>query len=773
MANRTTASRLPFITLIAALAFATATPLPAADDGALSGVVTDAAGAAVPGVSVALEGMADNATRAALSDRSGRYSFERLPPQRYRVAVRQQGFLAYERELEVRAGSAASCDLELQIDRFAETVTVSGRISRVATKADTPVLEIPQGISIVPARVLEEQQADDLSEALRNVSGVNLATRWRGTYDVYGQRGFYSDSDGNFRRNGIELFKVYQLMNPNAERVEVLKGPSSVLYGRLDPGGVINVVTKEPLAERFRRLELRGGGFGYGEGRLDLTGPLGANRRLMYRLNGSYERRDSFRDVVGYEMAFVSPVLTWTPDHRTRWTLDLEYKREEGTTDMGFASADVSFAAKDRLPIETFFGEPDARFEQSWLAATSTFERSLGSRFRLRNVLNLTNFARDPHDVVLGGLTPDGARITRTADFRDQEYKYRFAELDFSGRLETGSLAHRLTAGANYQATDLDELRRQVPLPPVDLVEPSPTGLPPIIPVTGDNETVVDLLGVYVQDQIAAGSAIRILLGARYTRFDQDATNRRTGRTQSLSAGEWTPQAGVAYLPRRWLSLYASYARSFAPTLFIPASGTPYDPSFGEQLEGGVKADVLEGRLSATLSVFDLEKSNVLSFFRDPATGIFTNAQGGRHHSRGVELDVTGSVSERLGLTASYAYLDAEVVEDPSFPPGTVLGPAPRHKGSLWIHAEPVARFALGAGVFFQTEWKAFTSNTALLPGYVTADASASYRVSRRVKAQFNVKNVFDERYYLDGAGANFAYPASPRSWQVSLAADF
>ena len=643
-----------------------------------------------------------------------------------------------------------------------EEIIVTGFESRVATKFETPVMELPQGVTIVPTWLLEEQQAVTLTEALRNVSGAVMSTTWRGGYDNYAIRGFIANQSSNLRRNGVGISKFGQLLDANTDRVEVLKGPSSVLYGTLDPGGIINVQTKRPLDQNRFSTDLRIGSYNQIEGRVDVTGPI--SDRVLYRVNAALEDRESYRDVVSYEKAFLSTAFTFLPADSTRWDLEIEFKDEEGTSDSGIAAPVADFAVFDELSDSTFLGEKDGVFRRSRIAVFNDIQHELNSQWKIRGIFNFARYDRHPTDVVLRSLQGDGRTINRRADDRQQDLDWVYAEVNLEGTFETGALEHRLAIGSNIDSTSRDERFSRTNMDPIDIFNPVPTGLPDTIPLLRETELDIDTVGVYVQDQIRIDDRLTFLLGLRYTTFDQDSNNLTTSTLQSFSADEFTPQFGVVYRAQPWLSLYASYSESFAPTLRLRSDGSNFDPSFGEQIEAGIKTDLLSGRLSATLAVFQLDRANVLSFV--DVNGDLVPFQGGLWRSDGVEVELLARLQDSLSIAVNYAYMDARVVEDGVFETGRSLGGAPRNSGSVWINYEADNGFGIGGGVAYQDEAKTFTSSTVPLPSWVTADFAVLYRFSDRLRMQLNLKNAFDERYYTAAFGVT-AYPAAPRTAQL------
>lgn len=738
-----------------------------ADPGAtLRGTVVDPTGSGVNGVQVVASAVGGAAVDRVRTKDGGSYEFLDLAPGRYVVSFTKPGFESRtSAELEVAAEAPTVHDVRLELAELSDRVTVVGQTSRIVTKAETPILELPQAVSLVPGWLLEEQQVTHMTEAIRNVSGAVMSTTWRGSYDNYSLRGFIANQSTNLRRNGVGISKFGQLLDANAERVEVLKGPSSVLYGTLDPGGIVNVVTKRPQSRRALGADLRLGSYDQIEGRFDLTGPW--SDRVFYRFNGALEDRDSYRDVVSYESAFFSSAFELLLGDSTRWNVELEWKDEEGTSDSGIVSTSSDFSAFDDLPIDTFLGEDEAVFRRRRTALFADLDHQIGSEWLVRSVLNFARYDRHPTDVVLRSLGSDGRTLSRRADDRKQDLDWAYGEVGLTGDHSTGALQHRFTFGLNVDSTSRDERFSRTNMDPIDILDPVQTGLPAEIPLLRETELAIDTYGFFAQDQIAIGDRWKLLLGLRYTTFDQTTENFTAGVREDFTADEVTPQLGLVFQPEPWWSLYASYSESFAPTLRLDDDGNSFDPSFGEQLEAGVKADLFSGRLAATLALFRLDRANVLSFVPDD-TGALVPFQGGLWRSEGLELDLIGRLPPRWSYTLSYSYLDARVKEDGVFETGRRLGGAPEHSGSLWLRYELPMGLGLGGGLFHQGETMPFTSSNFFLPSHTTVDLAMTYPFTDRLRGQLNVKNVSDERYYTAGGGVT-AYPAAPRTAQFLL----
>jgi len=490
---------------------------------------------------------------------------------------------------------------------------------------------------------------------------------------------------------------------------------------------------------------------------------------VRYRLNASLERRDSYRDEVEYQAAFVAPSLTFLLGSKTRWTVDDQFRDDEGTVDGGIASPEATFGAFDALSDDVFLNEPDARFSNRYLSLASTLEHQLASGWTLRAIVGNFDYDRGPFDVVLGALDSDTLSIARRADFRDLDIGVLYGEVGALGSFETGSLRHSIAFGLTFDRRTSDEVRRRENIESIDIFAPVYTGVPAFesMPLFRSRESELEMLGVYLQDRIEIGERVVAQLGARLTDLNQDDDNRLTDSRQTIEATELSPQVGLVYRVTDEVSLYGSYSKSFDANSGLDAEGNQFEPKFGEQFEAGVKTELAGGRLSLTAAGFRLTYDGLLGNIRNPETGVFETFRSGIQRSTGFEIDVQGRLTDDVQVIGSYTAMNAEVVEDPRFETGRVLGGAPDHSGSVWLSYAPAQGFGASAGVFFQTEFKTFTSSSGFLPGFATAEVGASYRFGPAA-IRGVVKNLFDKRYYWD-AFRNLAYPASPRSFRLSL----
>jgi iron complex outermembrane receptor protein len=747
----------------------------AAQNGALEGRVQDAStGEGLPTANVTLP----DTDRGIATLTDGTFMLTDLPPGTYVVNASYIGYAVASESVTIEAGQTARITLELEPSTLVtEGLVVTALRTRTATKTNTPLRLIPQGVQVIPQRVLQDQQVETLDAALRNVSSVARSSSDYGFSDVFHLRGFQARELSNYRRNGVEYYHYLDPMTANVDRVEVLKGPSSVLYGTLQPGGVVNFITKQPLAESAYRAELRGGSFGYLSPRIDATGALAGGGALRYRLNAAYERADSFRDIVGRSDALVAPVVTWVPSDRTEWTLEGEYRAVEQVTDPGLIAPGNSFDALDALEDGTFLGEEDARLDWRSARVESRIDHRLGSRLRVRNVLSVSDYDRDPGLVVLNGLAEDARSVRRRYEARSYDHRSLYGEVDLITNFQTGPVRHEVLAGADVRRTSTAYQRVRADLGTVDFARPVQTGLPDLrgVSFTNDTESVETLYGLFAQTQMTVGRRLTLLAGFRSSWIEEETTNLLTPDADPSTNDHqaFSPRIGGVYELTPWLSTYASFSESFVPTTNTDRDGNPFDPIRGQQYEAGLKLEAFGGALVGTLAAYQITKDNEVSWVNDPDFGWYT-VQGSEQRSNGVELDLIGSPARGLDLMASYAYTDARILEDPNYERGRVLSGAPRHSGSVWSTVRVTDRLSLGGGLFFAGEMASWLSSDVRMPGYVTVDATASYRFRQGLAVRVNAQNLTDARYYVgayatDTSPSISTYLGAARSVQISL----
>ena len=636
--------------------------------------------------------------------------------------------------------------------------------SATATKTDIRIIDTPAAIQVVPREVIEDQGARRLADVVRNTSSVQVGGTGGNRSDIFLIRGFAAD---RIARDGFLSAPSFgdagQLGLANVERVEVLKGPPSVLYGPADPGGLVNIVTKKPRPEPHYSLTGRAGSFDFYRGDIDLNQPLTEDGKLLARFNASYQNTDSFRDhFINSERIQVAPTLRWVPTSGTTVDLDLEYYGQDQQFDYGVVAVDGKALA---LPRERFLGERGDGAESDELRIQASVDHQFNDDWSLRTLARFSDANATPTQSFPLGLAADGRTLNRRFFTFEQDFQNYALQANLIGEFETGPLEHQLLFGADGNFTRFASEARSADLDPIDIFNPVYGTTPGPLSAPGTQDRRIDFYGVYLQDLISFGDHWKLLLGGRYdtakTRFDRDGASVTDKWDQAFS-----PRAGLVFQPIDDLSIYASYTTSFLPPLSGASfDGEAFEPEEGEQLEVGIKRDWFDGRLSTTLAAYQLTRSNVSTAdLQNPGFSI----QVGEQRSRGAELDVAGELAPGWRITGSLAYLDAEVTKDNTLPVGNRLINAPEWSGSLWttyaFQDNPLRGLEVGGGVFVIGDRKADFANDVDVDGHARVDLFARYEVNESINLALNIENLFDKKYVEGVDDPNFVDVGAPRS---------
>jgi iron complex outermembrane recepter protein len=626
-----------------------------------------------------------------------------------------------------------------------------------ATKTDTPLRDIPAAIQVIPRKVIEDQQAIRPEETFRNVSGVSASGASEGAGLSVNIRGF---GNAPVLLDGFRQFGVVGLQNTqetaNLERIEVLKGPSSILYGEIQPGGLINLVSKQPLPEPFYGAELQVGNRAFVRPRIDFSGPLTEDKNLLYRVNALFERSDSFRDFsTDSRRFFIAPTLTWKIGKQTDLTFQLDYLDSRQPFDSGLV------ADGDRLvdvPRDRIVNEPDDYVENKTLNVGYNFEHRFNENWKLRNSFRYLSKNILEEFAFPFSFDPATGIVTRNFGGFDIDVEGYSLQTNLIGTVKTGSVKHTLLFGVDLNQSTDNTFAGFDFLNPLSLDIFNPIYGTAIRPDFRATDAFVDRriqerrLGIYFQDQIEILQNLKLIAGLRYDTVETKVRNNPTAFnpvafdvTQNDSA--FTPRIGLVYQPIKAISLYGSYSQSFAPSTESNFSGNILEAERGEGWEVGVKAEVLDGRLAATLAYFDITKQNVAT--PDPNNPFF-NIAAGEQRSRGVELDVIGEILPGWNVIASYAYTDAKVTEDNFIPIGTRLPGTPRHSANLWttyeIQKGTLKGLGFGIGFNYADTRAGDVNNSFQLESYFLTNAAIFYKRDN-YKFALNFKNIFDIAY--------------------------
>ncbi len=544
--------------------------------------------------------------------------------------------------------------------------------SASATRTDTALHETPQSVSVVPKDVLEDTGATRLQDGLDYAGGVGRANNFGGQgLTTFTVRGF---TTGEFYRNGFPINRGY----PNApdantvERLEVIRGPASSLYGRGDPGGTFNVVSKQPLPESKVTLGSQFDDQGMHRATLDATGPLNQDGSLAYRLNLLGEGGESFRDDVESERYDVAPVLSWQVNDSTKIVFEGDFMRNNHPLDRGLTRlpGQLGTASRDTNIWEK--GSDNLLHNDNNMAQLR-FEHLLNDNWTLGGGMQWLDGSLKGNAVEANALQADGRTLGRNFNHRKLEWTDRDYQLNLTGHFDTGGYAHTLLTGIEYEDYDYNSIIQRsasgADKYPIDIFDPvlgQPR--PALTRTTTHDKENLKTWAAFIQDQVALTERLKALAGVRFERFEHDYDDKLpTNRDFSKGENGVTPRFGLIYDLTDTVAVYANTARSFKPNTGTPSGGGGFDPEKGKSYELGVKWEALDRQLSIDAAIYHIVKENVLA--RDPndSTGTYSIAAG-EVRSRGLDINIAGNLTPEWRVIGGYAYVDAEVTQDTTLP---------------------------------------------------------------------------------------------------------
>ncbi len=757
-----------------------ALPLPlAAQSVAVTGKVTDASLAPVAGARVVTTATSGVATQAAETDSKGEYSLS-LPAGTYTVTVSADGFTAASTRVTVPLTSPLG-PVVLQVAGFRDAVTVNGESGYVvpvistATKTPTPLRDVPQSVSVVTRELIQDQVMMSMADVVKYVPGIE-SHQGENNRDQVVIRGNSSSAD--FYVNGVRDDVQYYRDLYNLDRIEALKGPNAMVFGRGGGGGLINQVTKQAGFQSSNEVTAQLGSFDNRRFTADVDRPLSST--VAVRLNGVYENSDSFRDFVNLERYGVNPTVTFAPSDRTRVIVNYEYLHDRRTADRGITSFQGSPAD---VPISTYYGDPHQTFVRANVNLASTTVEHHAGRLTFRNQTLFGDYDRGYQNFVPGVVTPDGSQVTLSAYNNATARQNLFNQTDLTYTVTTGAVRHTLLAGAEFGLQSTDNFRNTGYFNNLTTTILAPFDDPTIsTPMTwrqsatdADNHLRTNVAAAYVQDQAELSSHVQLLGGVRLDRFDLTYHNNRTGDTLDRADNLVSPRAGLVYKPTVPVSLYTSYSVSY-----LPSSGDQFSSltNITEQLkpekftnyEVGAKWDAMSA-LSFTAAVYRLDRTNTRSIDPNDPTRII---QTGSQRTNGVELAANGRVSKDWNIAGGYAYQDAFVSSATANAiEGAQVALVPHNTFSLWNRYQFMPRVGAGLGVIYRSDVFAAIDNKVTLPGYVRLDAAAYLNVSKDWRLQANFENLTDKKYFVNADSNTNISPGFSRAVRVALIARF
>ncbi|XCY74140.1 TonB-dependent siderophore receptor [Pseudomonas sp. CBR-F] len=636
-----------------------------------------------------------------------------------------------------------------------------------ATRTATPVRYVPQAIDSVKTDNLRSYGTNDLGQALSGIPNVSSGADTR--FDSLRIRGF--DASNDFYLDGVRDDSQYVRDLHNIERIEVLKGPAAVLYGRGGQGGIVNRVSKLPQAGRASSIEAQGGSNDLRSLYADLsTDPTDT---ISLRLNMGNQDNNSFRDGVSGNRQLFAPSMSWQLSPDLNWLVQYEYSRYNRTPDRGIPGVNGRPADVSR---GTTYGDKRDYIDDTSQSLRSRLAYELNDSWQLRHTLGVFTLDSDFDNTYAVSYDPKTGKVGRQRWQQDLTTRNILNNVELEGGFTTFGLEHRLLTGVELGNQRRDPKLYRAPLaavPSVDVYNPNPDlrhhGR---LPAFSSSHTEAQSQGVYVQDQLRLNDQWQLLAGLRYDRFDVESTNKLTNASEQVVSHSTSPRVGLVWTPLEHHSFYASWSKTFSPTgggligITPNATGNANDlsPELTKQKEIGVKSDWLDDRLSTTLAVYELELYNRRT--RDPLDPTITLLSG-EQRSRGVELTATGKIIGNWYVRGGVGLQDATVVKDNNGFEGKRISDVAKRNASLFVTWKPEMGWYAETGLTLVGERYADNANTVLLPGYGRWDALAGFRQKEwDVRAALN--NISDKTYYASATSAAQIQFGDPRSLVVT-----
>jgi catecholate siderophore receptor len=745
----------------------------------IQGVILDPNAAAIMGAVVTVQEVAGQSVR---SDENGRFSLA-LARGKYTLKIEAGGFETTKRSVTIASSDVGPIEIVLPIAASTQTVTISGAdgldyhadVLSSATRTLTNLRDVPQSIAVVSKQQMLDQSMKSIAEVVNYVPGVT-SHQGENNRDQLVIRGVSTSAD--FFLNGLRDDVQYYRDLYNLDRVEVLKGPNALIFGRGGGGGVVNRVAKEAGLSRIREFTVAGGSFRNARLTGDFDQPL--NQKLALRLNAMYERAGSFRRYVNLDRDGVNPSLSFTPNSKTRLAISYEHFHDGRRADRGIPSFDGRPAD---VAIDTYFGNPDDSHVRASVNRLSATVQHQSGRLMITNRTMFGDYDRGYQNYVPGAVNSSQTLVTISAYNNATRRRNVFNQTDFNYAISTGKAKHNLVLATEVGRQLTDNLRNTgffnntVTSIQVPFANPLVTTRVTFRQSATDanNHVTANLAAMFVQDQIELSRRVQLLAGLRFDYFDLQFHNNRTGENLRRIDHLVSPRAGIVLKPVMPLSLYASYSVSY-----LPSSGDQFSsltsitqqvkPEQFTNYEAGAKWDV--GRnLALTTALYRQNRTNTRATDPNDPTRIL---QTGSQQTNGFEAGVQGNITRAWSVAGGYAHQNAFISNATTAArAGAQVALVPHDTFSIWNKYQLATKFAFGIGVINRSDMFAAIDNAVTLPGYIRIDAAVYVPLSERWKFQANVENLLDKKYYLNADGNNNISPGSSRAIRLGLVTRF
>jgi iron complex outermembrane recepter protein len=759
--------------------------------GQIKGIVADQNGKPAPFVSVQLKEIKKNTS----SDENGVFSLINIKPDVYTLIASFVGYKTLEQKIKIEDGK--TLNLSLELFENAETlkeIIVKGYLSQnekmvsVGKIAIRP-MDLPQSVMTIDKQVIENQQVRSMSDVLMNTNGVYIMGTTGGYQEEIAGRGFSFGSTNTFK-NGVRYFNGMMSEMNSIERVEVMKGSTAILFGNVAAGGIINLVTKKPKFDFGGEVSLRTGSFGLIKPSFDIFG--GISKNMAFRLNGSYEKANSFRAGVSSERFYVNPSLLFKIGQKTDLLIETDYMQDRRTPDFGAGIINYQLV---EIPRERFLGVSWSNYEAKQASATATLTHRLSDHWKLNLTTAFRHYANDLFantrpNAGVGLIKSDGTWIRNIQRSKSND-NYYLAQLDLTGAFNTGSISHQMLAGidtdqfetytttytplvrydtVNVFGTKNHKIRTDVP----NLEEATLTTSP------------VNRVGIYLQDLMALSQKFKLLAGLRYS-YQQTGsdvytyTNKTTDKVINYD-GAFSPRFGLIFQPTKNHSLFASYSNSFVLNTGVDIKGNALKPSLVDQYEVGIKNELLNGKLSVNLTVYEIVNGNFAqTALANGNTYTYIKELVGTVSSEGIEIDLAARPVKGLDLMAGYSFNETKYVKSNTYVEGSLLKYNPNHTANMSINYRleegKLKGLTLGlTGVFIGDRQAGRSTRIQVandayklveIPSYTQIDGTIRYNFGI-ISVAGKIGNIFDTISY-NVHDDNSVNPITPRNYSFSI----
>lgn len=742
-----------------------------AQNGVIKGKINTADGEPAAFVTIGLK----DTKRGTISNEDGTFTVKNVKPGVYTLVISCTGCQPIQKTVTVAPDQSVEIHLDLaNTASQLNEVVVDGNRTRTINrkpvsigKLPVPVMDLPQSVAIIGQEVLADQQAQRLSDVVKNVNGVYMASQRAGTQETFNARG-YGFSSTNMFKNGTRVNSGAMPEMSSLERVEILKGSAAILYGNVAPGAVMNMVTKQPKFNFGGEVSLRAGSYGLLKPAFDVYGPISS--KIAYRVNGTFETADSYRDQVHSKRYYINPSLLFKLSDRTELVLQGDYLKHDFTPDFGLGSFGDTLINK--APRNTFYGAPWQYAHTQQSTASANIKHKFNDRWSINGLISYSKYDRDYYSIerIQANSAGDWNRpLGRNATNED----YYAAQVDLTGKFNTGSVSHTVLAGV-----DADRYMTGTYAYGLPTVKPKSTGIYdsinlfdpakytrrtdiPVDTLLTVNNVPINRLGAYVQDLISISEKLKVLAGVRvsYLQNESPVNYNFVNGARKEAASKYdhavSPRFGIVYKPVATTALFASYSTSFTPNTGQDIYGEAVKPSIINQYEVGVKNDFFKGLLSVNVTAYRIRNNNYAQTAPLKADGITENTDPnvksliGETLSQGVEVDIAGHPLPGLDVIGGYSYNSMTVENTPNTKGSVIAGQRlvgnPNHTANASVfytfQQSAVKGLKLGASFYYIGQRYAGWNNTVgqtqkfnrliSVPGYSTLDLSAGYAFKR------------------------------------------